>query len=131
MNVDLTGPALASHLADTLTDLEFELLIRNRISRLFTIQHMRSPELGEHHNTCSFHFKWDDKSIWCAALGANYNDTVSLRGEVLSMAIEDAAHQWRRQSVNKMSLLLPPPEAPPTDTAYNEHMGEEAAWGKD
>jgi hypothetical protein len=110
MNVDLSGPELAEHLAKSLTDLEFELLVRERIRAHFKVRLGLNDALGESHNECKFYFRWNDKSIWCVSLGATYNDAVTLQGEVLSTTVRNCATQWDMQNGNKLSLLLSAPK---------------------
>ena len=109
MNVDLHGPMLADYLNDYLNDLEFELLLRKRIERLFKDAFTKQPAFGEHHSECTFTFSWGDAASWRVALGSNYNNTASLRGEVLTKTVINAATQWELQHGNKLSLLLPAP----------------------
>lgn len=123
MNVDLKGPELSKHLAVSLTDLEFELLIRERIKLQFENAHARTFGLGESHNTCQFTYNWNDKSQWRVELGSTYNDQVSLRGEVLTRTVINCGAQYEMQHGNKLSLLLPPPAEPEP-----EEPTEEKRW---
>lgn len=108
MNVDMSGPDLALYLAKTLTSLEFELLLRNRITLAFELAvKQTNDQVEDNHHACSFHFNWSDKSYWCTALGMTYNDTVSIRGEVFETTVYNCAYQWQLQHMNKLSLLLP------------------------
>lgn len=109
MQVDLSGPDLAEYLADYLTDLEFELLVRNRIKELFKRAFRAQEAFAEHHSECTFTYSWGDAASWRVALGSNYNNTVSMRGEVLTKTVINAATQWDLQHGNKLSLLLPAP----------------------
>ena len=109
MQVDLSGPDLAEHLADYLTDLEFELLVRKRIEREFKYAFRKQEAFAEHHSECTFTFSWGDASRWRVALGSTYTNTVSMRGEVMSKTVTNAHTQWDLQHGNKLSLLLPAP----------------------
>jgi hypothetical protein len=110
MEVDLEGPDLAEYLAKHLSDIEFELLVRNRVKLHFGTAHVLQPNLGESHNRCSFIFNWDDKSQWSVVLGSTYANEVQLKGEVLSITVANALNQFDLQTGNKLSLLLKAPE---------------------
>ena len=45
MNVNLSGVDLAEYLASSLTNLEFELLVRKRITKLFIRAHDKQSRL--------------------------------------------------------------------------------------
>ena len=122
MNIhDLSDDKLANYLAYHLSDLEFELLVRERIRTKFVHQHTLWPGLAEHHNACAFRYKWEDASEWTITVGSTYRDEVTVKGEVLSMTVHNAADQYARQHGNKLSLLLPPP-APEFNSADMDEM---------
>lgn len=106
IEVDISGVAYANHLATTLSDLEFEMLLRERIKAKFAAIFVRNENLGESYNSCSFTYSWDDKSTWSVSLGKNYATRVSASGQVLNATVEDAMAAHDRQHANKLSLLL-------------------------
>ena len=110
MNVNLSGAELADYLAATLTDLEFELLVRKRVTKLFESAHANNPGFGESHNSCRYIHNWHDKSEWAVGVGTTYTDKVDLRGEVLRKTLVNACMQYDMQHGNKLSLLLPAPK---------------------
>jgi hypothetical protein len=112
MNVKLQGAELATYLALHLTDLEFEMLIRDRIKLLFIGAHERNSNLSESYNTCTFTMSWTDNSEWCIRIGENYNKSASVDGQVLSRCMTDAEIMYDRKNANKLSLLLPAPKPP-------------------
>ena len=111
INVDLKGAELALYLANALSDLEFELLIRNRIKIEFNRLHHREPNLDEARNSCSFVMSWNDEAEWSVRIGENYNKSANNEGQVLSVCCHDVAHMYDMKNGNKLSLLLPAPES--------------------
>jgi hypothetical protein len=109
------GVNLAVELAAELTDLEFEMLIRERIKRVFNLAHERNPNLSESHNYCTFTMSWGDEAKWNIALGQTYTKKADVYGQVLAATIEDAEAIMDRQSRNKLSLLLTGPELEAAD----------------
>lgn len=110
MQVELRGPELADHLARSLNDLEFELLVRRRIELKFAPLMERYPDLAESYNRCKFVYQWDDRCTWEVALGSSYRDQTETCGEVLSVCVRNVESQWVNKQDNKLSLLLPAPE---------------------
>ena len=111
INVDLKGAELALYLANALSDLEFELLIRNRIKIAFRRMHDREPNLDEARNTCVFTMEWNDEAGWSVRIGENYNKSASNEGQVLSQCCADVVRMYEMKNGNKLSLLLPAPES--------------------
>lgn len=109
MFTDLTGSELAEHLAKTLTDLEFELLLRKRIEITFSNILYAHPNLYDSHHSCQFKYSWNDKCEWYLGVGETYSKTASARGEVLSATARDISTIYGLQESNKLSKLLPPP----------------------
>jgi len=110
INVDLKGAELALYLANALSDLEFELLIRNRIKNEFKRLHSREPNLDEGRNSCQFIMSWADEPEWHVRIGENYNKSASNEGQVLSACCADVARMYDMKNGNKLSLLLPAPD---------------------
>lgn len=113
MSVELRDAELAEHLAKTLTDYEFEMLLRKRIEHAYllaTATACDEVEFSESYATCEFHYKWDDKCVWHVRVGTNYRDAVNGDGEVLGITWRDAVCHFMNQRENKLSLLLPAPK---------------------
>jgi hypothetical protein len=109
INVSLKGAELAEHLARTLTDLEFELLLRARITMLFHDMHVRDPNLSESYNNCSFHMSWGDEAKWNVGVGENYSKSADISGQVLSNCVSDVYQLYLMKQGNRLSKLLPAP----------------------
>ena len=109
INVDLKGAELAIYLAAALTDLEFELLIRNRIKNEFKRMHASEPNLDEGRNSCQFFMSWGDEAHWNVRIGENYNKSADTEGQVLSRSCQDVMRMYDMKNGNKLSLLLPAP----------------------
>lgn len=107
----LTGVELAEHLAGVMTDLEFELLVRARIKKMFDAVHAARPNLYPTHDYCAFRYNREDKSEWTINLGETYSKKASAEGEVLTSTFADALEIMDAKDRNKLSLLLAPPEA--------------------
>jgi len=112
MQVELKDVALAEHLARTLTDLEFEMLVRERIKHLFKGVHHATPNLSESYNSCRFTMSWTDNAEWHVRIGETYNKAAEVDGQVLSKCCADVVRLYEMKNANKLSVLLPPP-APP------------------
>jgi len=110
INATLKGAELANYLAITLSDLEFELLVRSRIKNEFARLHRHEPNLSESYNTCRFGMSWSDESEWHVRVGENYNKSAEVDGQVLSRCCSDVAKLYEMKNGNKLSLLLPAPE---------------------
>jgi hypothetical protein len=115
MNVNLKGTALANYLAVHLSDLEFELLIRERIKWLFDKLHSAEPNLYEGNNSCRFTMSWTDNAEWHVRIGENYNKIADVEGQVLSRCCHDVAKLYEMKNGNKLSLLLPAPTSESDD----------------
>ena len=102
----LSGPDLASALADTLTDLEFELLVRNRVRALFSSAHAANANLDERYDCVTFRYDGLDKSTWCVMLGEVYSKRADTTGEVLRATFSDAINIMHAKDNNKLSVLL-------------------------
>ena len=101
------GPAYARYLADTLTDLEFELLLRHRCEAMSKSVMARDPELTESHTSFSFHWTPQGRENgWRTSIGVNYNLSEDSKGEVLSTCITNALTSLQMRQGNKISLLL-------------------------
>jgi hypothetical protein len=109
INVKLTGADLAGYLADNLTDLEFELLIRERIKRKFDAVHSHNPNLSESYNRCSFSMSWGDEAQWHVSIGETYSKSADMNGQVLDNCMSDVYQLYMMQQGNKLSRLLPAP----------------------
>jgi hypothetical protein len=111
MIVDMKmGADLAEHLAKTLDDLTFELLIRKRISMMFDQANTAIDDLSDSHDYCTFKYSNNDKCEWTVGLGRTYSDAISSKGEVLQITKSNAVSQYIQQNGNRLSLLLPPPD---------------------
>jgi len=110
INVDLKGAELAIYLANALSDLEFELLIRNRIKNEFKRMHASEPNLDESRNSCVFEMSWGDEARWLVRIGENYNKSADTEGQVLSRSCQDVMRMYDMKNDNKLSLLLPAPD---------------------
>lgn len=128
MFADLRDDKLAQHLAETLTDLEFELLVRKRIELTYALVSRGNDDWGTSHADCSFTYKWDDKATWRCEVGSNYSDAVTVSGEVLTKTWQIAATQWHQQNGNKLSLLLSPPAVHPTLGEILEPTPSPSIW---
>jgi hypothetical protein len=116
--VDLKGIDLARYLAQLMSDLEFEMLVRERIKQLFDSLMKELPNLSEAHNACIFRMSWTDNATWDINIGETYNKTAEMRGQVLSKCISDVLRLYEMKNSNKLSLLLPSPTAvtmPPSE----------------
>lgn len=113
MNVNLKGIELATHLAQHLSDLEFEMLVRERIKQLFITAHNLVPNLSESYNACSFTMSWSDNAHWNVRVGENYNKSADIEGQVLSNCMHDVRQVYSMKHRNKLSLLLPAPGPKP------------------
>ena len=109
MNVELKGVELALHLAKSMTDLEFEMLIRERIKHLFAGIHHSEPNLSESYNFCQFTMSWTDNAQWHVRVGENYNKAAEIDGQVLSKCCADVVRLYDMKNGNKLSVLLPAP----------------------
>lgn len=107
--VNLSGVELANHLADELTDLEFELLVRNRIKAILARTRRTHPNLSESHDAVSFRFSVTDKSMWNVGLGETYSKNADTTGEVLSHTASNVLDIIDARDRNKLSLLLAGP----------------------
>lgn len=107
--VNLTGTDLANHLAVELTDLEFELLVRERIKIMLANTRKSHPNLAESHDSVDFRFSVTDKSMWDVSLGETYSKYASTKGEVLSSTMHDVLEIIDARDRNKLSLLLAGP----------------------
>jgi hypothetical protein len=96
---------IAEILSKTLTDLEFELLVRKRINRLFAREIDHNSNLSESHHRCRFEHSFEDKGTWNVRIGENYSKNVSTEGEVLTHTILDARTMMDRRNLNSMSSL--------------------------
>ena len=104
------GEQFANWLAVNLTDLEFELLLRERI-KLSIAKVMRTDSnLSESHNEVSFKFNPEDKSEWYVAVGESYGKRESHRGEVLETTALQLAAIYNMRYTNRLSNLLPAPK---------------------
>ena len=110
--VELSGVELAKHLATALSDLEFEMLIRERIKAHFTATHSYLPNLSDTHDRCSFRMSWNDDAEWTVGIGETYSRNTDATGQVLSNTMNAAETAHSQRSVNKLSRLLPSPVAP-------------------
>ena len=111
---------LAKHLALTLSDAEFELMLRYRCERMSNELLVRSPEYDASHNY--FVYRWGPErndNGWRASVGINYNKTEVAEGEVLSKCIDNENAALNARFANKISALLsaPEPELIPHDSA--------------
>lgn len=109
INVNLTGADLAQYLAVNLSELEFELLMRERIKREFDGLHLHEPNLSESYNSCTFMMSWADESSWRVAIGENYSRSAEITGQVLGKCVEQVLRLYHMKGVNKLSRLLPAP----------------------
>ena len=125
INVDLKGAELAIYLANALSDLEFELLIRNRIKIEFKRLHHREPNLDDARNSCSFVMSWSDEAEWSVRIGENYSKSASNEGQVLSACCADVVRMYEMKNGNKLSLLLPAPD--PAGEAFDE-ITQDKKW---
>ena len=129
----LSGAAFATHLASTLTDQEFELLIRTRISQGFAQAHSASPNLSESYNSCTFTASWGDEGRWDVRIGETYSKSADITGQVLSTCISDVTQLFRMKQGNRLSLLLPSPaaradEAPTPEPTPEEPLDPPLKW---
>jgi hypothetical protein len=106
---NLTGAKLADHLAKVLTNLEFELLVRKRISSALAYVHATRPNLSESHDKVFFFYNNSDSSYWDCGLGETYSKNATTKGEVLSHTLRDVGAIMDAKECNKLSLLLAPP----------------------
>ena len=118
MLTDLHNAELAEHLAITLSDIEFELLVRARIRRHFITLEQEHPNLSDSYHACTYTHSWNDESRWSLSMGGNYNTSVNTVGQVLSRTAEDISTMYRLKNVNKLSLLLPAPSNVDNDTKW-------------
>jgi len=110
-NLPLNGPELANYLALHLSDLEFELLIRQRIRDHFNRIHADNPNLSQtSHNDCSFTWSQSDKSEWRVGIGETYSKRAITEGEVLATTFSDVDIIMQQKYRNKLSLLLQGPD---------------------
>jgi hypothetical protein len=109
INVELSGVELSKYLATNLNDLEFEMLVRERIRMEFEAAHSEYPQFSESHNSCRFVFEWNDQCKWNVGVGSTYRDAISIAGEVLHGTVVNAVRQYEMQNGNKLSKLLPAP----------------------
>lgn len=105
------GERFAKWLVDNLSDLEFELLVRQRVAREFDRLHSMYPELCESLRSCSYTHSWNDESKWSARVGHNYRLYASQDGAVLSTTVRQAGMILEMQQDNTMSKLLPAPDS--------------------
>lgn len=108
---EYSGPKLASVLADKLTDLEFELLLRKRILNHTHSLHVSRSNLEERHTSVDFSWISNDSNKWTVSVGETYSKCVSAVGEVLSNTFDDATNMMDMKDSNKLCLLLPAPLA--------------------
>jgi len=113
MNVKLQGAELATYLALHLTDLEFEMLIRDRIKLAFAAVHKRNENLSDSYNSCTFVMSWGDEAKWNVTIGETYSKSADTSGQVLSRCVADVEAAFDRKSLNKLSMLLPAPKPLP------------------
>jgi hypothetical protein len=106
---DLKNEKLAEHLADTLSDLEFEMLVRARVRIQFERALVALPNLYEGQSSCRYHHSFADKSTWMVTVGETYSRSATVEGEVLSLTVTDAISVMRLKYENKLSNLLPSP----------------------
>lgn len=111
VEINLSGPEYAEHLAANLTDLEFELMLRARIKRILDATHAARENLGEHHTSVRFEYSVADKSTWRVSLGETYSLSASSEGEVFTCSVSDAIQIMDAKKNNKLSLLLSAPLA--------------------
>jgi len=104
--------ALVNYLNNTLTDYEFEMLLRKRITSLFAAAHKSAPNLSTSHNGCHFIMSWGDEGTWQVELGETYSKNGEMKGQVLSQCVRDALAVYQMKHANKLSLLLPAPASP-------------------
>jgi hypothetical protein len=101
---------LATHLANTLTDAEFELLVRYRCQRIARELVIKNPNFDDSHTR--FTFRWApeaDDNGWQAYVGINYGKCEESRGEVLSISVDNAVNALNARFANKISGLLSAP----------------------
>lgn len=110
--------AYVAGLDATLTDYEFELLVRTRVQRHMNNALMAAAGVGatisDYYQSVVFTYNTTGGK-WSATLGANYENQCNASGEVLSLTMHDVVEIVRRKHNNKMSLLLPSfaPSSPP------------------
>ena len=101
------------YLTRNLSDYEFEMLLRNRINRqresAINTLHYYGIEISDYYKTVQFIHN-NEGGKWVVTLGRNYDDSITEKGEVLSMTMADAVEANKRKHDNKLSLLLPAPE---------------------
>ena len=103
------GPAFAKWLVDNLTDLEFELLLRDRIKMEFARAFSMVPNLCESVSICTFQHRWNDDSQWTVRIGENYRKEAQQEGQVLSVTVRQAVSIMDMKAQNTMTRLLPSP----------------------
>lgn len=104
------GPEFAKWLVDNLTDLEFELLVRDRVRREFARIESMYPNLSSAHHSCRYAHSFTDESEWRVDVGENYRNCASQQGQVLSVTVRQAGKIMDMRVENNISLLLPAPE---------------------
>lgn len=99
-----------SALSASISDSDFELLLRYRIKDAFERLNNRQSNLSESHNNAVFYFSFNDTSKWSLSCGESYGKRVDAEGEVLAITVDDMEAAWNRKNRNKLSLLLNGPE---------------------
>ena len=110
VNVPLDrGPEFVDWLAQHLTDLEFELLLRKRITVQYERAKEHRPEIYDGVTYIYYRHSINDQSKWEVTIGKNYDTRAQSEGEVLSITMSQVIQMLDLRDSNKMSLLLPPP----------------------
>lgn len=109
--VDLRDKELADHLAATLSDYEFEMLVRARVGREFSLAHSIMPDLYEGTSSCTYRHSFSDKCMWHVRIGESYSKSVEAEGEVLRLTVHDAMESMRMKYENVLSKLIAAPTA--------------------
>ena len=100
------GPDFATWLATHLSDVEFELLVRKRVKRLFDDELRKHPNLDTAYSSCRYVHNFTDKSQWHVAVGENYRMRAEQEGEVLSITVAQSVKIMQMREDNKISGLL-------------------------
>lgn len=109
------------HLANTLSDSEFETLLRLRMQKVTASYEKLYPDAYESHT--SYMFRWSPArgGEWTATGGKTYDYLESRKGEVLSICVAEVVNGLLAREVNKISVLLTydaDPHGPPSDPSY-------------